>query len=873
MRTRQIDVQKNKSIFKKALSVLLAIVLITSLNCYSYSWGDFTDDSSSSEGAAISIQSNEDGTPVTLKSSIDEDATHDELEKKVATANSTDNVAGEKVDTSVPVSEAEGIGDPSTSGDEPAMSTMEGEEENGDEATEEEAETPSDDAVEATAFTDLRDKIQAADGPSEIVLTENVVATETITVNRAVKIFGSENISISRDNQTHSIFTVASEGNLTLVGVKLVGQNESRTGNKTNTFVSPILVDGGSFAMMQKSLIDGFAAKNGGAISVSNNGKVVLNASTISNNAACAYNTAAFGGGIYSNTGTVVVRSGSAILNNVADSYTSSSSNFPGGSGGGVYLTNAADLTLESSAISNNRAGRSADPADFTFCRYGSGGGISVNRHCSFTMNEGVIENNSAFAKSGTYGGGGIYINSLYDSNWEIYEDKVTLNSGVIRGNVSDFLGGGVYVHVNSALVVHNALLSNNDTSNKYGTYGGGLYFCDQGSGAFFSTSGSLFTNNRATEHGDDCGFSEENYYAAPFAHVATRQHDGTQIDWYEDSKGSRYQEGVTVPLQNVDEYVAQTRESEDVALHSTVDSIAAGYRLQIVDNKADRGGGIACNGYLYMGEQKDIQLTINKQWKDAVGNDLAENEIPESVTVEVYKGSKQIDSVTLSRENGWSATLIDLPYGDDYTIKEIDTEGFGVTYDFGDGSGSFVPDTPNEAYTVTITNTALPQNGSLTITKNMAGNFQAVDNGNSAVPNLVGDVTAVFQVTGTAINENGDTVEIYNQYVGMNFAANGSMTQTTVLSDLPLGTYTIREVAYDGSGYATVGDAIQVVPLGGAEGSDIEVTFNNETIGDNPSTGIVNRYSKNQSDSEQSFDYIRFLKGAIEQTRTEEVA
>ena len=90
--------------------------------------------------------------------------------------------------------------------------------------------------------------------------------------------------------------------------------------------------------------------------------------------------------------------------------------------------------------------------------------------------------------------------------------------------------------------------------------------------------------------------------------------------------------------------------------------------------------------------------ITIEKVWNTDVSTPIAD-----SVSVQLLRGDKVVETVTLSDENDWKATLTDLPESDLYSVVEVNIpQGFTATY-------------LQKGYEFTVTNSAaLIQTGQL---------------------------------------------------------------------------------------------------------------------------------------------------------------
>lgn len=92
------------------------------------------------------------------------------------------------------------------------------------------------------------------------------------------------------------------------------------------------------------------------------------------------------------------------------------------------------------------------------------------------------------------------------------------------------------------------------------------------------------------------------------------------------------------------------------------------------------------------------IDITVKKVWND--GNDTSSR--PSSITVNLYKDSTLIDTVTLNGDNNWTYTWTGLEKSDGYSISEVESKDYAATYN-------------QNGYVFTITNTPkLVQTGQL---------------------------------------------------------------------------------------------------------------------------------------------------------------
>lgn len=72
----------------------------------------------------------------------------------------------------------------------------------------------------------------------------------------------------------------------------------------------------------------------------------------------------------------------------------------------------------------------------------------------------------------------------------------------------------------------------------------------------------------------------------------------------------------------------------------------------------------------------KVIDITVSKVWN------TTDNNIPNHIEVELYKGEALVDTITLNKENNWTYTWERLEKSDIYSVKEINVpSGYTATY------------------------------------------------------------------------------------------------------------------------------------------------------------------------------------------------
>lgn len=110
-------------------------------------------------------------------------------------------------------------------------------------------------------------------------------------------------------------------------------------------------------------------------------------------------------------------------------------------------------------------------------------------------------------------------------------------------------------------------------------------------------------------------------------------------------------------------------------------------------------------NGFLYDVDASPktdvvrlVSITIKKVW-----NTGKSTTIPGSVTIQLLRDGKVVETATLNKQNGWQITYPNLPESDAYSVKEVNVpKGYTATY-------------AQKGYVFTVTNTpSLAQTGQL---------------------------------------------------------------------------------------------------------------------------------------------------------------
>lgn len=399
------------------------------------------------------------------------------------------------------------------------------------------------------------------------------------------------------------------------------------------------------------------------------------------------------GGGVYNDAGGKFTMDGGTISGHTVTQF-----------GGGVYNATGGTFTMNGGTISGNT---SKSDGSTTALNVGTGGGVYNGG--LFTMNGGTICDNTATKGGGIHSG-----NPLGDSG----DAEFLMTGGTIEGNTADANGGGLFVFTNSTAIIRGGSIINNTANaiNGGGFSGGGIYVNqhkenDEENGTLYLYNVAIYNNIS----GKGSGIA-----ACPYSNVHIYMTEGGAIFDNKSQDGSRQpQIFVAEPEDSERTHVVQLsrymlgggaynwtdakgtlltddqlRANEITAYNTiTTDSAAAESALAkakviISGNKsADRGGGIGCNGNLYIGRGPENILRIQKQ----VSGPASQNEFAFTLTLTTSEGDPYTDAFSLALNDGDAQTVrpdakgqytitlpaggqaecLDLPTGTKYTVTE----------------------------------------------------------------------------------------------------------------------------------------------------------------------------------------------------------
>ena len=354
-----------------------------------------------------------------------------------------------------------------------------------------------------TTFDELKTAL-ADETCSEIQVSGTISVTETLIVNREVKLSGGG--TLVRGVKSICLIAVGEKGVLTLENIVLDGKRDTYRWDDSLLQVE----NGGSLTLLEGAVFqDNHTNSDGSAIRVFD-GFLIMEGGTIQNN-----ETSQEGGGIYIYKGSFVLKNGGTICNNKAKD-----------NGGGIYVGSEATFRMEGGEISGNTGysggmlldcSKTAEITGGTIkgnTATGTGGGIFAR--CQVHIQSASITGNTA-----THGGG----ISVLTTNGKAA--GVVMDGGSITGNAAKQMeryswgdGGGVYLDGAELTLNNGAIISNNTAerdgggiysdgiitmndgkiTNNTGVYGGGIYNEWSSKASIVTINGGEISGNTSKE-------------------------------------------------------------------------------------------------------------------------------------------------------------------------------------------------------------------------------------------------------------------------------------------------------------------------------------------------------------------------------------
>lgn len=337
---------------------------------------------------------------------------------------------------------------------------------------------------------------------------------------------------------------------------------------------------GATFTLAENAVISGNVARQSGG-GVYNDGTFNMNGGTIT-----GHKVKQFGGGVYNSVDGTFTMKGGLITKNVAMDESTTALN--SSTGGGVF--NSGTFKMHDGVISYNTAAKGG----------GIQSGIDPNfsggrTEAEFTMDGGRIEYNTATAN-----GGGLFVYT---------RSVATITAGRIEYNEAQgkhgggYSGGGIYINQsegdetqNGTLYLRNAVITDNESAQE----GSGIAACPYSNVQIYMLDGGAIYGNQSSTVAPQ----PQVYVAKPDANK-DREHvielskymlGGGEYHWT-DAQGNALTDDQLQNGQTLSAYNTIKEESPEVQ------AAKAKAQVWITNNtSAERGGGIGCNGNLYLG-------------------------------------------------------------------------------------------------------------------------------------------------------------------------------------------------------------------------------------------------------------------------------
>ena len=359
-------------------------------------------------------------------------------------------------------------------------------------------------------------------------------------------------------------------------------------------------------------------AGDGGAITLGEDGTLVINGATICNNAKTSGNA----GAIKAYAGAQITVNSGEIYGNEAYKHGGAIQIFGGDS------TDYADavLTMNGSTIRNNKAD-------------GVGGGVAVSDYSSFTMNGGTIKDNATTDYSKRGGGVG-----FADADTEM----AISGDAVIADNEANGAANNLYIGTNSCNTVAVGEMENGASIGV----------------TMKSSSGGVFTSGGAAYA--ECFESDDPAYTAAVdgenlkliktpAEVPNVQVSDNLVLTYGEYTGQKFT--ATVEKKDGYTYVYQWIDNNEVISNTDTLTIPDDLAVGVYDYALAVGAKRDDNGEIAWETIRDILVTVNPKALDAANVALSQDTF-------TYNGNEQKPSVTVS---AGSKTLIE---NADYTLS-----------------------------------------------------------------------------------------------------------------------------------------------------------------------------------------------------------
>lgn len=474
-------------------------------------------------------------------------------------------------------------------------------------------------------------------------------------VTSYIETIGNVSYSLNRNYQmgyiNSSAMGVTGGGTITM-NEGVIENNSVSDKIKDSAFVTSfgtVTANSGTFIMNGGRISDNLAHL-GGAVASIFNGKFIMNGGEISRNSATRY-------------------AGGLLVDWVARAELN----------GGLFLENSTP-THGGAVVLNDRYRVSEGPE-------GGSRQADLPRHYNMTYEQwkpyySYLTINGTEFRNNNAGitGGALYLNGT----------NTNIESAIFDGNRAGRFGGAIYLSsIPYTLNLHNVLIENNNTRdtdedrvhanngesiNMPQNAGGAIWYCPTGDSLTYVSNGGAFFDNQAGHDGDEISalprFKVNENETDPdkkgreyVIHVDRRILGGSTVDWYKDgdNNGAKRADAATdepqeMPL-HTDGGISLKASANDAA-KSLARALAT---VVFRNNSASRGGAIATNGTVIIGDkERDFEISVSKAWKEGT-------EPADKVKIVLYNATDPnksyiIDEVWLTADNNWTHTFRNLP-------------------------------------------------------------------------------------------------------------------------------------------------------------------------------------------------------------------
>lgn len=283
-------------------------------------------------------------------------------------------------------------------------------------------------------------------------------------------------------------------------------------------------------------------------------------------------------------------------------------------------------------------------------------------------VNGGKFTVNTAY---GAFGGGAIFIDCANEAGkYSLAE----FNGGVFDGNSAPRgAGGALYIQMNAEVKIANSSIWHNTATGD----GGGIWNCATGGGGYYSFHGMYLAGNSAETKGDDFYSVEKQVEAEVY--LTDYAYTGEKYNWtYDDGV---HEAGTLAPS----DYYQES--SEEIALKSSLPNAEeTSAKVFFRNNQGLTGGAIANNGVLRMGEVSllatkkqttestdemfNFQIKLTSKYGQPMSGSFLYSDSDSATNGRIVFDADGIGNISL--RSGQQITILDLPVGTQYLIKEI---------------------------------------------------------------------------------------------------------------------------------------------------------------------------------------------------------